>query len=82
MHHNTAAWSDIVCTNAKRADVLAFATPRHIAGTLFMHHRRRVALELRTIVAEDLPVPDAHPRCPSMKRQTQRMRTRRRPLFS
>ena len=51
MHHNTAAWSDIVCTDAKRADVLAFATPRHIAGTLFKHHRRRVALELRTIVA-------------------------------
>ena len=64
MHHNTAAWSDIVCTDAKRADVLAFATPRHIAGTLFKHHRRRVALELRTIVAEDPPVPDAYPRCP------------------
>ena len=28
MHHNTAAWSDIVCTEAQRADVLAFATPR------------------------------------------------------
>ena len=55
MHHNTAAWSDIVCTDAKLADVLAFATPRHIAGTVFMHHRRRVALELRTIVAEDPP---------------------------
>ena len=51
MHHNTAAWSDIVCTDGKRADVLACATPRHIAGTDFKHHRRRVALELRTIVA-------------------------------
>ena len=66
MHHNTAAWSNIVCTDAKRADVLAFATPRHIAGTVFMHHSRRVALELRPIVAEDPPVPDAYPRCPSM----------------
>ena len=59
LHHNTAAWSDIVCTDAKREDVLAFATPRHIAGTVFMHHRCRVAMELRTIVAEDPPVPDA-----------------------
>ena len=82
MHYNTAAWSDIVCTDAKRADVLVFATPRHIAGTVFMHHRRRVALELRTIVAEDPPVPDSCPRCPSMRRQIQRMRTRRRPLLS
>ena len=46
MHHNTAAWSDIVCTDAQRADVFAFATPRHIAGTVFKHHRCRVALEL------------------------------------
>ena len=28
MHHNTATWSDIVCTEAQPADVLAFATPR------------------------------------------------------
>ena len=38
MRHNTAAWSDIVCTDAEGADVLPLATARHIAGTLFMHH--------------------------------------------
>ena len=70
MHHNTVAWSDIVCTDAQRADVFAFATPRQFAGTVFMHHRRRVALEVRTTVAEDPPVPDAYPRCPSMRRQS------------
>ena len=48
MHHNTAAWSDTVCTDAERADVLALATARHIAGTLFKHHRGHPAPELRT----------------------------------
>ena len=48
MRHNTAAWSDIVCTDAEGADVLALATARHIAGTLFKHHRGLPAPELRT----------------------------------
>ena len=48
MRHNTAAWSDIVCTDAEGADVLALATARHIAGTLFKHHRGLSAAELRT----------------------------------
>ena len=47
MHHNTAAWSDIVCTDAERADVLALATARHNAGTLFKHHRGHATPELR-----------------------------------
>ena len=42
---------DIVFTDAKRADALAFATPRNIAGTVLKHHRCRVAMDLRTIVA-------------------------------
>ena len=48
MRHNTAAWSDIVCTDAEGADVLPLATARHIAGTLFKHHRGLPAPELRT----------------------------------
>ena len=48
MRHNTAAWSDIVCTDAEGADVLALATARHIADTLFKHHRGLPAPELRT----------------------------------
>ena len=47
MHYNTAAWSDTTCTDAERADVLALATARHIAGTLFKHHRGHPAPELR-----------------------------------
>ena len=47
MRHNTAAWSDIVCTDAEGADVFALATARHIAGTLFKHHRGLPAPELR-----------------------------------
>ena len=46
MRHNTAAWSDIVCTDAEGADVLALATARHIPGTLFKHHRGLPAPEL------------------------------------
>ena len=48
MRHNTAAWSDIVCTDTEGADVLPLATARHIAGTLFKHHRGLSASELRT----------------------------------
>ena len=48
MRHNTAAWSDIVCTDAERADVLVMTTARHITGTLFKHHRGLPAPELRT----------------------------------
>ena len=48
MRHNRAAWSDIVCTDAEGADVLALATACHIAGTLFKHHRGLPAPELRT----------------------------------
>ena len=48
MRHNTAAWSDIVCTNAEGADVLLLATARHIPGTLFKHHHGLTAPELRT----------------------------------
>ena len=47
MRHNTAAWSDIVCTDAEGTDVLALATARHIAGTLFKHHHGLPAPELR-----------------------------------
>ena len=47
MRHNTAAWSDIICSDAEREDVLASATARHIAGTLFSHHRGHPAPELR-----------------------------------
>ena len=48
MRHNTAAWSDIVCTDAEGADVFPLATARHIAGTLFKHHRGLSAPELRS----------------------------------
>ena len=69
MRHNTAAWSGIVCTDAEGADVLALATARHIAGTLFKHHRGLPAPELRTDAdageADDVPVhedpPDVFP---------------------
>ena len=47
MRHNTAAWSDIVCTDAERADVFDTATARHITATLFKHHRGLPAPELR-----------------------------------
>ena len=53
MHHNTATWSYIVCEDAERACVLAFATARHIAGTLFKGHRGRLAPELHTSVSVD-----------------------------
>ena len=45
--HDASAWSDIVCTDAERADVRPLATARHIAGTLFKHHRGHSAPELR-----------------------------------
>ena len=69
MRHNTAAWSDIVGTDAEATDVLALATARHIAGTLFKHHRGLPAPELRTDAdageADDGPVhedpPDVFP---------------------
>ena len=47
MRHNTAAWSDIVCTLVNQAEVLALAVARHSAGTLFKHHRGHPAPELR-----------------------------------
>ena len=58
-----------VCTDAEGADVLALATARHIAGTLFKHHRGLPAPELRTDAdageADDVPVhedpPDVFP---------------------
>ena len=74
LHRNTAAWSDVVCTDAEREDVLALATARHIAGTLFKHHPGHPAPELRTCadvepiadvdgvpVDEDPPVPHMVP---------------------
>ena len=51
MHHNTAAWSDIVCSPVDQAEVLALATARHIAGMLFNHHPGHLAPELRTDAA-------------------------------
>ena len=53
MHHDTAAQRDTVCTDVEPADVLSFATVRHIVGTLFKHHRGRMALELRTSASVD-----------------------------
>ena len=50
-HHNTAAWSDIVCSPVDEAEVLALATARCIAGTLFNHHRGHPAPELCTDAA-------------------------------
>ena len=74
VHHNTTGWSDVVCTDAERADVFALATARHIAGTLFKHHRGHVAPLLRMdadaeaiadvragLVEEDPPVPHIFP---------------------
>ena len=65
MRHNTAAWSDIVGTDAEATDVLALATARHIAGTLFKHHRGLPAPELRTDAdageADDGPVHEDPP---------------------
>ena len=60
MHHNTAAWS-YVCSPAEQSEVRALATARHIAGTLFNHHRAHPAPELSTdaaveeVVDEDPP---------------------------
>ena len=67
--HNTAAWSDIVCADAERADVLALATARHIEGTLFRHRRGHPAPEVRADAdvdeVGDVPVhedpPDVYP---------------------
>ena len=70
LHHNTAAWSDIVCTDAERADVLALATARHITGTHSKHHRGhpRTLADVEPIadvdggpVDEDPPVPHMFP---------------------
>ena len=51
MHHNKAAWPDIVCSPVDQPEVLAFATAHHIAGTLFNHHRGHPAPELPTNAA-------------------------------
>ena len=51
MRHNTAAWSDIVCSPVNQAEVLALATARHIARTPFKHHRGHPTPELRTDAA-------------------------------
>ena len=48
MHHNTAAWSDIVCSRTEQSEVLGLATERQIAGTLLKHHRGHPAPEPRT----------------------------------
>ena len=53
MHHNTASWSDIVCSPADQLEALTLATTRHIAGTLFKHHRGHSAPELRTDAAAE-----------------------------
>ena len=70
MHHNTAAWSDIVCSPTEQLEVLALATARHIAGTVFKPHRGHPA-QLHTdaaveevddnLVDEDPPVPHMFP---------------------
>ena len=86
MRHNTAAWSDIVCADAERADVLALATARHIDGTLFKHHRGLPAPELRTDAdadeVGDVPVhedpPDVFPDL-FEEEDDEPERTRRRP---